>query len=294
MAKVNWDNLYFFEDIEDLSSVFCNVNFKGKFDPMNTLLKDLDILSDISYMFIDAKFDSIIINKPTSNSIYTCEGMFKNSVGKSVKIHNFDFSDFGEIGFGINHMFEKAIIHDIHIDNFNIESIFDSSSVFEWLVCNRLRIDNIDISNINSTVRWFYGATIDKLEINNFTSYSLCDINMMFSGADIHCDVDLSGLHGPIKSAISSFESCVIDGELNLSNMNLSRADTSGLFRNSKINTLNLIGTFLFDAVDSSPYDIALIFSGMEVDTLKIKEKDRELLYVIQQRAKRIGKVVTV
>ena len=71
-------------------------------------------------------------------------------------------------------------------------------------------------------------------------------------------------------------------------------ADTSGLFKNSKINTLNLIGTFLFDEVDSSPYDISLIFSGMEVNTLKIKEKDRELLYVIQQRAKRIGRVVTV
>ena len=202
MAIVNWNNLYFFEDIEDLSSIFCNVNFTDAFDPMNTLLKELDILADISYMFIGAKFDSIIINKPTSNSIYTCEGMFKNSVGKSVKFHNFDFSDFGEIGFGINHMFEMAIIMDIHIDNFNIESIFDSSSVFEGLVCNRLRIDSIDISNINSTARWFCNANISKLEINNFTSYSLCDINMMFSGANMHCDVDLSGLHGPIESAI--------------------------------------------------------------------------------------------
>lgn len=294
MAKVNWDNLYFFEDIEDLHSIFNDVNFVGTFDPMNTLLKDLDILADISYMFFGSKFDDVIINEPISDSIISCEGMFKGAVGNSVKFCGFDFSNIGEFEFGINNMFELSNIKDIYIDKFNIESVFDSSAVFEGLVCNRLKIDNIDISNLNSVEQWFCGADINKLEINNFTSYSLCELNRMFCNAHIHCGVNLSGLHGPIRSAIYAFENCIIDGELNLSHMNFSSADTSGMLKDSKIKTLNLIGTFFFDAFISSPYSIASIFSGMEVDTIKIKENDRELLYVIQQKSKKIGEVVLV
>lgn len=290
-----WKNLNIDGDITELESLLANTYLSGVLKPMDTLFKNLDILKSLNGLFEKSKFGTVIMTKATSESIDDISSMFEESRGKIVEFDGFDFSNIGnEMECAADRVFFNATIDYIHIDNLNLYNAGEADAMFSGLTCKRLCIDTLDLEGVYGFYSAFANSNIDILNINRIHCGDILSILSFFRDATINCAVDLSSLSAEIDEASYAFNRCRISGELNLSTLNLSRANVEDLFTDAKIGTLNIVGVqwpyALIDSIDEE----WSVFEGLDVDTLKISKSDDCILDIIQNQAKRIGKIELV
>lgn len=302
--KVNWENLTS-GNTDVVEGLICGLNFRGTFDPINTILINSNKVSSLAFMFTETTFEEVIISKQRYK-IECCTCMFIGATGKLVKFKGFDFSTIGTSwGVEVSYMFEDANIETIHIDNLNLtfKSIKEQlpnhtatvSYMFSKLECNTLRIDDIDMSGADIVISLFERSNIKNLELKCKTP-TITSIKKMFKGSHIHSDLDLTKIvTHKIINADSAFEDCIFYGRLSLRGIDFSESESIlNMFSDSKIGTLDLFDTKFFNDEYQDAVCLSGEFSGIKVGTLIISKNDMELLKAIKLGAYKIGNIQLV